>query len=115
MDHLNIGNIILDNGGGVTLQMGEFAHYYDDMGVAANDIGVWMHEGNTDDWEGNDIEAGTLEPTDDEIRNGGYRIIRMDRRVDTRSSLIGEIDKAGAEWGNAGRLALALHGVAAWS
>ena len=67
--------IILDNGGGITLQLGlDYAHYYNDADQAARDLRAYIADGTTDGWDGHDEDAATLDPTDEEIRNGGYRI-----------------------------------------
>lgn len=66
--------IIFDNGGGVTLQLGGWAHWYQDMAQAAQDLKTYETEGNTDGWDGHEDEAAELDPTYDQIRNGGYRV-----------------------------------------
>lgn len=71
--------IIADNGGGITLQVWDgdlcvYQHYYDDPATAAHD---WCAaaEGVGIDWEGDERgENGVLEPTRNEIDNGGYRV-----------------------------------------
>lgn len=108
---MNFGKIILDNGGGITLQMGEWAHYYQDGASAAEDLAAWLANPDTSDWEGHEEEAASLEPTQDEIRNGGYRVIRLDRGVDTLASLAGEVAPTG--WGNSNDLSAALAAMAA--
>ena len=67
-------NVIFDNGGGVTLQLGDWAHYYQDMAQAATDLKAYKATGNTDGWDGHEDESAELEPTYDQIRNGGYRV-----------------------------------------
>ena len=69
---------IFDNGGGITLQLGTFAHTYYNAAQAAQDWKVFEAEGNTKGWDGHENEAAELEPTDDEIRNGGYRVLSAD-------------------------------------
>lgn len=67
--------IVLDNGGGIVLQLGaEYAHYYQDAKQAADDLRTYLADGNTDGWDGHDEDALSVEPTDEEIRNGGYRV-----------------------------------------
>ena len=100
------GKIILDNGGGITLQMGEFAHYYDDPKHAARDLADWLEDADTSTWDGHEEEAAECSPTGDDIRNGGYRVIRLDRDVDTLESLSQETKAVG--WGNAGDMSDAL-------
>jgi hypothetical protein len=69
-------NVIFDNGGGVTLQLGSWAHWYNaaEMAQAARDLMVYEASGDTSDWEGHEPEAAELDPTYDQIRNGGYRV-----------------------------------------
>jgi hypothetical protein len=90
--------IILDNGGGITLQLSrfvghstyEFAHYYDSARQAAQDIIWWANGSNPMDWLGNEPEALELDPSSEQIRNGGYREAYT---IDDLASLDG--------WGNA--------------
>lgn len=95
--------IILDNGGGITLQLGAWAHSYegsDNASIAkqaARDIREWLTSGTTRRWEGHDADALAIEPTSDEIRNGGYRVITIDRESDTAASLADEV-----RWGAMG-------------
>jgi len=69
---------IFDNGGGITLQLGTCGHTYDNAAQAAQDWKVFAAEGNTKGWDGHEDEAAELEPTADEIRNGGYRVLDAD-------------------------------------
>jgi len=92
--------IILDNGGGITLQLGAWAHSYDggtkDIARrAATDIRAWLETGSTKGWESNG--APGVNPTADDIRNGGYRVITIDRESDTAASLADEV-----RWGAMG-------------
>ncbi len=68
--------IVFDNGGGTTLILasGEFAHHYSDAAQAAQDYSIYMRDGNVDGWEGHEAELAELDPSYDEIRNGGYRV-----------------------------------------
>ncbi len=102
----NLGLIILDNGGGITLQMGEYGHYYEDAAQAANDISNWLHDGDTSDWDGCETDAVELDPTDEQVANGGYRRFRLDRDVDTLLRLAREVGVC--HWGNAEELSAAL-------
>jgi len=62
---------IFDNGGGLTLKLGtEYAHYYTDMAQAAADYKKYQKKGNTEGWEGHEVESMELEYED--IKNGGY-------------------------------------------
>ena len=65
--------IIFDNGGGITLQLPGFAHYYTDAEQCAQDICNWEDDRDTTGWEGNEEES-VFEPTHDQINNGGYRV-----------------------------------------
>jgi hypothetical protein len=47
--------------------------------------------GNTLDWNGHDADALVVSPTADEIRNGGYAVVSIDRSVDTAASLAADI------------------------
>jgi hypothetical protein len=69
---------IFDNGGGITLQLGNFAHHYSDPKQAATDWTVYQQTKDTDGWEGHQEEAADLDPSYDEIRNGGYRVMDAD-------------------------------------
>lgn len=79
--NLNV-RAIFDNGGGLTLQLGDWAHYYGGydgcIEQAAEDYKVYVETGNTDGWEGHEDEAAELDPSYDEIRNGGYKIMDAD-------------------------------------
>ena len=101
-----LGLIIIDNGGGITLQMGAFAHVYEDAKQAADDIAAWLSNQDTSDYEGHDAEAAALEPTDEEIRNGGYRVIRLDAETDKLLPLAREVWSS--SWANAEALSDAL-------
>lgn len=68
--------LIFDNGGGITLQLPGFAHYYDDAEQCAEDIKAWVEDGDTDGWDGNEEES-VFEPTTDEISNGGYHVVSL--------------------------------------
>jgi len=67
--------IVFDNAGGITLQLGdEFAHYYQGAKQAAEDLKVFIATQDTSSWDGNEEDAMDCNPTDEEIRNGGYRV-----------------------------------------
>jgi hypothetical protein len=70
--------IILDNAGGITLQINNWAHYYNGCeSQLADDLKAWTYTRDTSDWDGHDDDALDLEPTQDELQNGGYRIIEL--------------------------------------
>lgn len=74
-----IQRIILDNGGGIILQLGKWAHYYGGYNgmyaQVAEDIATWLKDRSTDGWEGHDDDAMLLDPSLEEIENGGYNVI----------------------------------------
>jgi hypothetical protein len=89
--------IILDNGGGITLQInGEYQVTTNDHNHAAQMIkDAQAPDCDMSDWEGNEIEEnGLLEPSCDEIRNGGYRVYDLAEFMATEAEDV---------WGNAGR------------
>lgn len=101
--------IILDNGGGIILQLGDWAHAYNgDEGRAALDIEAWL-DGDTDTstWDGHDDDAAACDPTAEELRNGGYNIVYLSP-TDTAASLAAEL--VGTAGVAAARLARALRG-----
>ena len=95
-EHLGY-RIILDNGGGVTLQLaGEWAHYYQDPAQAAVDLQAWIDTRDASDWEGHEDEALDCEPTADQVCNGGYRVITDIFDLDPDHGWGNEIDLAKA-------------------
>jgi hypothetical protein len=68
--------IIFDNGGGITLILadGEFAHYYSHAEQAAQDYSIFMRDGNVDGWDGHEPELADLDPSYDDVHNGGCRM-----------------------------------------
>lgn len=91
--------VIFDNGGGITVQLGDWAHWYNDPKQAAEDVSEYVKNPNTDDWDGHEDDAAELDPSHDDIRNGGYRIwmVGDDTNQDYRES-----------WGNASDFFTAL-------
>ena len=73
-DMANKAQVIFDNGGGITMQFGAWAHHYHDPKQAATDYATYLADGNTNGWEGHEDAAAELNPEFDEIRNGGYRV-----------------------------------------
>jgi hypothetical protein len=69
---------IFDNGGGITLQLGDFAHHYSDPKQAATDWLAFQKAKDTTEWDGHEEDSAELEPSYDEIRNGGYRVMDAD-------------------------------------
>ena len=70
--------IIFDNGGRITLQVGEgkdrYQHAYDYAVHCANDIRRLLAGESTDDWDGNEVEYW-IELTAEEFYNGDYKIM----------------------------------------
>jgi len=95
--------LILDNGGGYTLQLPDYAHAYDDARQVASDIAEWLTTGDSLWWDGDEPELTSLNP----VGNNGYRVIAIDRATDTVASLAAELT-AIVGWDNASRLAEAL-------
>lgn len=82
--------VIFDNGGGVIVQLPGFAHYYDDGESAAVDVIDYIKDNDTSDWDGNEEETAQIDPSCDDMRNGGYM-----------TWAIGDdIDEDDREWGN---------------
>lgn len=113
--------VILDNGGGATLQVSEvgrrYQHRYEDGRECGRAYAVVANGGDIDDWPGNEYtpdaslhgETGPdgqtyspwLEPDDEACRNGGYRVCRYLALV---------VDAAASGWRNA---QLVLEGIIA--
>jgi len=72
------GTLIFDNGGGLTLQLNNsYAHWYQNMAQAAEDLKVFLKDGNTEGWDGHEEESMELNPDYDQIQNGGYRVYSL--------------------------------------
>lgn len=74
----NDARLIFDNGGGITLQLGGFAFYTSDATQAAQLWQDFQKSGSTAGWDGHDEDAAECDPTGEEIRNGGYRVLTAD-------------------------------------
>jgi len=69
------GKLIFDNGGGLTLQLNnKYAHWYQNMNQAAEDLKAYLEDENTEGWDGHEQSELELVPEDEQIRNGGYRV-----------------------------------------
>lgn len=113
--------IIFDNGGGATLQDRDnyYMHSYDNMDQLAEDIICLRDGGKTIDWDGNEFdeymevqkqaaeECGDdpdeiedddifIDPSYDDIRNGGYVVFDLDELLDYAQAT--DVDDIG--WGN---------------
>jgi hypothetical protein len=70
-------NVILDNGGGVTIQTDKYAHYYTNPAQAAHDYNLLLGGSDTGEWDGN--EPDIRQEYDNDIeRNGGYLWLTQD-------------------------------------
>jgi hypothetical protein len=110
--------VILDNGGGITLQVedasGTYQRHYDEPAHAARDAIEAFKGSNVTSWEGNELEAedhewpdgrigdGWLEPSVDEVCNGGYRVYSESSPEALRDALGSSL------WGNGDEMAAAL-------
>jgi hypothetical protein len=65
--------VIMDNGGGITVQCDEFAHRYDDAKQAARDVKAILEGDDTSDWDGNNPDDRMTYAQND-IRNGGVKV-----------------------------------------
>jgi len=109
--------IIFDNGGGATLQDRDnnYMHYYQNMDQLANDVIDLKDGGTTLDWDGNEFEEYLqiqkdnaedpdeieeddifIDPSYDDIRNGGYRVFTIEDLLDYAKN----IDIDDISWGN---------------
>ena len=102
--------IVLDNGGGITLMLPGFTHFYTDPKQAAADVREWLKARTTKGWDGNEPESRCA-PSWDDIRNGGFREIAFGRY---RSALaVGKLIKAAAPgWANGEQMADWIAGAA---
>jgi hypothetical protein len=71
--------LILDNGGGATLQLGSWGGDFDarTASACAQSIAAWLRDQTTEGWEGTE-SAAVLKPTEEQIRNGGYTVVELD-------------------------------------
>ncbi len=79
---MNKVTLIANNSGGLTLQVQngeqEYQHYYNHVTEqAVDDLMAALSDDDTSQWEGNDASDGWTTPSDEEIRNGGYRTLRV--------------------------------------
>lgn len=94
--------IIMDNGGGCTLQCNGYQHYYNDMAQAAHDALKAINDG-TDGWDGDESEDGMLEPTDEQRSNGGYVVYTTSDLDATAAEMVG------SSWANEAAFADSYH------
>jgi hypothetical protein len=101
--------VIFDNGGGITLQVvnvtgQDYQHAYDTSQIeqCANDIHAALSGQNPSaDWEGNDLDdddINLLDPSEQQIENGGYRVVTVNCAEDLKCL-------ADSGWDNAEQLA----------
>ena len=72
-------DVIMDNGGGITIQTDSYTHYYDDPAQAAEDYKqiIAGTDPVADGWDGNNPD-GRMEYDCEQVRNGGYRWLSPD-------------------------------------
>ena len=68
--------VIFDNSGGATVQIGAAARCFAEPRNAARIVAVYLIYGYS--LLGADFSHAVPEPTDDELRNGGYRVWEID-------------------------------------
>jgi hypothetical protein len=97
--------LIFDNGGGTVAQFVDregrkFAHYYPDAAQVAEDVLAFLADEDVSGWEGHEEALEALNPSGDEIRNGGYRTYSAggDLLAEVRD-LVTAAEQSG--WGNA--------------
>ena len=66
--------VIFDNTGGITVHLDGWSRCYLDAKVAAEDVQTYLETRNTTWWDDHEPEALALDPTIEEINNGGYRV-----------------------------------------
>jgi hypothetical protein len=122
--------IVFDNGGGITLQKTDtpyYIHYYGNPAQLADDIRAIIDGNGPEEWDGNQYEelmedqrriyreegddlddledsAALIDVTDEDERNGGYRLYRLDILLDEITS--GNLDNT--SWYNIDALVTAL-------
>jgi hypothetical protein len=96
---------IFDNGGGITLQLGAFAHHYSDPELAAANWQDYANNPDPSDWEGHEPEALEIDPTYDQISNGGYRVFASEEI----EAEVGK-DQEDQSWNNVRSFIVALQG-----
>ena len=94
--------VVIDNGGGITVQCARFVHAYDNPAQAAADVAQLLAGTDTSDWEGhNPIDR--IQYSGEDIRNGGYRVWDAEA---LRAATIKDADNDG--WHNARAFLFAL-------
>jgi hypothetical protein len=95
------GKIIFDNGGGIIVQLPDYARFYGGytgaVEQAAEDVIAYIKDGNTDGWEGNEEELAE-EISIEDIKNGGYRVYELSELIQVARQ--GNIDSS---WDNYNR------------
>ncbi len=98
--------VIFDNGGGVTVQLSNgthsWAHSYDDAEQAAGDVRDALTDGSFYGFDGDESDAATVDPTDEEIRNGGFRVVIFSDLDDLHTHANEQFQSG---WGNERRFA----------
>lgn len=70
--------IIFDNAGGIIVQSDNWAGYWHDGPEAADSIAALLDGADPTSWE-SDEEAAILDPTNDQIRSGGYSVVILNK------------------------------------
>jgi len=74
------------------------------MNQAAEDLKVYLDDGNTEVWDGNEEESMELNPQYDQIQNGGYRVYFIEDIVSMT-----EEEYLDTGWGNVRDFCIAYH------
>lgn len=99
-----MSKIIFDNAGGITVQfydtgIADFAAHTFDARLAAEWLLDFLADSDLSGWEGHDEDAMALDPTMEQIRNGGYREFIFDHfDLDSVRDLVTAAEQCG--WGN---------------
>lgn len=96
-----LATVIFDNAGGATLQLPGFAATFSTPEAAAAEFMAFLSSGDTAGWDGNDADAAGLDPSGDDIRNGGYRVFTGDELAGT------DVEDCG--WTNVARFVSSIH------
>jgi len=76
------GKIIFDNGGGTTLQLPGYAHWYSDSHQAARDLADYLNGAEVRDWVDNEPEAAELNPSLEEVESDNYREFNVEEIIE---------------------------------
>jgi len=100
------GTLIFDNGGSLTLQLNNtYAHWYQNMNQAAEDLKAYIKDGNTEGWDGHEEDQLELDPEYEQIQNGGYRVYSLEDII-----AMTEEEYVNSGWGNVRDFCIAYNG-----